>query len=326
MPRRDLIVIGCSSGGLDALKTLVPKLSADLPAAVLIVQHILPDSRSLLPTILNGFSPLPAKTAEDGEICQKGTIYVAAPDHHLLVVGDRLQLTRTARENRSRPSVDVLFRTAATSQGPRVIGVILTGNLDDGAAGLRAVKECGGLAVVQDPDDAGWRGMPDAALRFVEPDHIAPLAGLADLLNSLAGGEVEDAAVGGAALGIESGMDSEENSNAESVERIGNLVPVTCPDCGGPLWEIEGQPAPRFRCHTGHAFGMESLVAGYSEVTERSLWTALRVMDEKTRTLERIAREHGERSHKRAAQAFEERASEARQDAEEIRRFLTGRN
>ena len=324
MPRRDLVVIGCSSGGLDALKILVSALRPDLPAAVLIVQHVLPDSRSLLPEILNRFSGLPAKTADDGEIFEAGKIYVAAPDHHLVVAGDQLRLTRTARENRSRPSVDALFRTAATSQGGRVIGVILTGNLDDGAAGLKAVKECGGMAIVQDPSDAAYRGMPESALRFVSPDHIVPIVKLGELLNKLAGQDVEEGAPAGFSLDSESRMETTMVSNARAVEDIGTLVSVTCPDCGGPLWEIEDQPAPRFRCHTGHSFGLESLVAGYSDVTERSLWTALRVMDEKTRTLERLASDHKERGHKGSAGSFERRALESREHAEQIRRFLTG--
>ncbi len=306
------------------MKILVTALDPELPAAVLIVQHVLPDSRSLLPEILNRFGRLKAKTAEDGDVFENGRIYVAAPDHHLIVSGKNLRLTRTARENRSRPSVDVLFRTAATSQGQRVIGVVLTGNLDDGAAGLKAVKECGGLAIVQDPNDAAYRSMPETALRFVKPDHITTVVKLGELLNSLAGNPVGDGASEGAVLNTESKMETLEPSNAESVESIGNLVAVTCPDCGGPLWEVNDQPAPRFRCHTGHAFGMESLVAGYSDVTERSLWTAVRVMDEKTRTLERLASDHLKRGHKGSAESFTRRASESRDDAQRIRRFLTG--
>lgn len=323
MPRRDLVVVGCSSGGLDALKILVTALEPDFPASILIVQHVLPDSRSLLPEILNRFSSLPVKTAEDGDVFQEGNIYVAAPDHHLVVTGKRLRLTRTARENRCRPSVDVLFRTTATSHGSRVIGVILTGNLDDGAAGLLAVQECGGLTVVQDPADAAYRGMPDSALRFVSPDHVVSVVKLGGLLNRLVGQEVEKSGLNPADRELESSIESTEPSTAEKVEEMGTLVPVTCPDCGGPLWEIDDQPAPRFRCHTGHSFGMESLVDGYSDVTERSLWTALRVMDEKTRTLERLADDHTLRGHHGTGNAFKNRAAESRLHAEEIRRFLT---
>lgn len=207
MPKRDFIVIGGSSGSLEALKILASGLAPDLPAAVMVVQHILPDARPFLPEILNRFCPLMVKLAEDGERIESGKIYVAAPDHHLIVVDGGLRLTRTARENRARPAVDALFRTAAATHGSRVIGVILTGNLDDGAAGLKAVQDCGGLAIVQDPEDADYPGMPEAALRYVEPDHLLPITRIAGLLNRVAGEEVEKSAPIDRSLEIENLME-----------------------------------------------------------------------------------------------------------------------
>ena len=323
MPKRDIVVVGCSSGGLEALKMLVTSLKQDLPGSVMIVQHVLPDARPLLPEILANFGILPCELAEDDTTFQKGHIYVAAPDRHLVIEGEKLRLTRTARENRTRPAVDALFRSAAAEHGNRVIGVVLTGNLDDGAAGLKAVQDAGGVAIVQTPSDAAYPGMPETALEFLKPDHVVPLVQIGALINELVGTETTCENHLSNNVRREAEMEIEENSDAEAVEEIGTLVPVTCPDCGGPLWEMENQPVPRFRCHTGHAFRAESLVPGFSAVTERSLWTALRVMDEKTRMLERLAEDHQKRGHVGPAKAFSERADEARQHAFEIRRLLT---
>lgn len=322
MQKRDIVVVGCSSGGLEALKTLVCALSTELPASVLIVQHILPDARPLLPEILNNLGRLPAKLAEEGEEIQHRQIYVAPPDHHLLLTDGKLKLTKTARENRTRPAADALFRTAAQSHGSRVIGVILTGNLDDGAAGLKVIKDQGGTVVVQDPKDAAYPSMPETALLFTEADHLEPIHRIGEVLNRIAGTEAPDGPAVSTEDGQESIMNARGGGGAETMEEIGTLVPVTCPDCGGPLWEIEDQPVPRYRCHTGHAFGRESLVAGFSEVTERSLWTALRVMDEKTRVLEGLSQNHRKRGHDNLAKRYDERANESGEQADQIRHLL----
>jgi two-component system chemotaxis response regulator CheB len=194
MPGRNLIVIGCSGGGLQALKVLVSSLAVDLPASVLIVQHMLPDTESFLPDILTREGSLPAKAIRDGEIFEPAYLYLAEPDHHLVVQGQRLKLTHTAREKRSRPSIDALFRSAAAEHGRRVIGVILTGNLDDGAAGLKAVKNGGGITIVQNPNDAEYSGMPESAIRDSIPDYIEPVVNIGALLNRLSGTDTAQSA------------------------------------------------------------------------------------------------------------------------------------
>ena len=192
MAARDIIVVGASAGGVNALATLAEGLPPDLPASVLVALHLAPGVTSILPEILARAGRLPAVHPKDGEAYEKGKIYVAPPDHHLLVREGHLRLTRGARENLHRPAIDPLFRSAALAHGPRVIGVVLTGSLDDGTAGLSAVKRCGGTAVVQDPSDASHPSMPAAALKNVAVDHSVPLSEMAALLARLAGGAVED--------------------------------------------------------------------------------------------------------------------------------------
>ena len=174
----DIILLGASAGGVDALIRLCSGLPRDLPAALLVVQHIAPTSRSMLPRLLCRAGPLPAAHAEDREAIRPGRIYVAKPDHHLLVnaADHRLMLRRGPHENRSRPAIDPLFRSAAVAFGPRVVGGVLSGLLEDGTAGLVAIKAYGGISVVQSPEDAAWPDMPRNALRGDSPDHCITLA------------------------------------------------------------------------------------------------------------------------------------------------------
>jgi two-component system, chemotaxis family, protein-glutamate methylesterase/glutaminase len=200
---RDIVVIGASAGGIEALKAIVGSLPAEFPAAVIVVVHVSPTSPGLLPGILRRQSALPVEHAEDGMALEAGRIRVAPPDHHVVLHADGIRLTRGARENMARPSVDALFRSAAVSFGPRVIGVVLTGSLDDGTAGLSAIKRCGGTAVVQDPEDAEFPSMPRSALLNVKVDHRVPLSGIAPLLTRLAGGDVQPAEPAPAAVALE---------------------------------------------------------------------------------------------------------------------------
>src|SRR5947199_4217672 len=185
MPRRDIVVIGASAGGIEALGGLVRHLPADLGAAVLVVLHLAPEHKSVLPRILSSAGPMPAKHAHNGEALVPNCIYVARPDHHLLLHESHIRVIRGPRENGHRPAIDPLFRTAAYTYGPRVIGVVLTGRLDDGTSGLQAVKECGGLAIVQDPADAEHPSMPRSALRSVKVDRTAPLGELGKAIMEL---------------------------------------------------------------------------------------------------------------------------------------------
>jgi two-component system, chemotaxis family, protein-glutamate methylesterase/glutaminase len=283
MQRKDIIVIGTSSGGIDALKELVSGLPRDLKAAIFITLHVAPYSLGILPEILERAGDLPAANARDWERFEPGRIYVAPPDRHLLVEGSgHTRITRGPRENRFRPAVDPLFRSAAHAFGPRVVGVVLTGWLDDGTAGLYAVKERGGTAAVQHPDDAFAPAMPLNAIKHVEVDHILPLKEIAPLLVRLS--ETHAAEEGAYPvsdkLKTEVKIAREDNAIESGVMRLGEPSNYACPECHGVLLQLKEGRGVRFRCHTGHAYSVDSLLAEITDKTEDSLWTTIRALEE----------------------------------------------
>lgn len=280
-----IIVIGASSGGFAVLQRLVADLPADLPAALFVVWHMPPDGEGVLPHALAHAGALPVAHAVDREPVAAGQVYVAPPDHHLLVERGHVRVTRGPKENRFRPAIDPLFRSAAYAYGPRVVGVVLSGLLDDGAAGLRTIKRRGGTAVVQDPLDAEAPAMPRNALRAAAPvDHVVPAAALADLLVRLSQtpGDVTTEGV----------MDDDEQTQIEiriaradhaleaGVMKLGDLSPFTCPECHGVLLAIADGDLRRYRCHTGHAFSAASLLAAVAATCEDQLWSAQRSLEE----------------------------------------------
>jgi two-component system chemotaxis response regulator CheB len=324
MPGHDIIVIGASAGGVEALQELARGLPSNLPAAVFIVLHIPPGGPSLLPRILNKSGPLRARHAINGEAIERGRIYVAPPDHHLLVVRDRVRVVRGPKENRARPAADPLFRSAAHAYGTRVVGVVLSGSLDDGTAGLAAIKRRGGLTVAQDPEEALYPGMPRSARENVALDHCLPVAGIAPLLGQLATVPAKDDAVYPMPeiLKIENRIARLEESEMEEVEKIGELSAFTCPDCQGALWELRDGDLLRFRCHVGHAFSAESLMADQSEELENALWAALRSLEENAALARRMAARAGERNHTVSVTQFEANARRVEQHAAVIRQVL----
>lgn len=259
----DIIVVGASAEGIVALQTLVGGLPFDLPAAFFVVVHIPPGSRSALPTILCRAGPLPPAHDVDGEVIQQSCIYIARPDHHLAVERGDIRVTRGPKENRFRTAIDVLFRSAAYAYGPRVIGVILSGQLDDGTAGLWAVKDRGDLAIVQDPQDAVYSSMPLSAMQHVAVDYYLSLAKIAPLLEQLAGQPAapEEAYPVSKALEVEMGIALEDKALESGLMQLGQLSPYICPECYGGLLQLQDGGITRFRCHTGHAFSVQSLFA-----------------------------------------------------------------
>lgn len=253
MPGHDIIVIGASAGGVEALMSVVRGLPRDLPAALFVVLHVPPDGESVLPKILSHAGPLPAVHPQDGDAIEHGHIYVAPPDYHLLVERGRVRVIRGPRENRYRPAVDPLFRSAARAYGPRVVGVILSGMLDDGAAGLAAIHARGGIGVAQDPDDALFPGMPTSAMRHDHPTHIVPATEIGPLLTRLAHEptrEVEKAAVS-EALEKETAIAALDMGAIGDPDKPGKPSVFGCPECGGVLWEMDEGPLPRYRCRVG---------------------------------------------------------------------------
>lgn len=290
---RDLIVIGASLGGLDALPRLLAQLPVNLGAALLIVQHTHASSEGKLAGLLSASCPLPVKQAQDGESIVVGNIYLAPPDQHLLVAQGRLRVGRGPRENRSRPAIDPLFRTAAHIGRNRTIGIILTGLLDDGAAGLASIQRCGGVTIVQDPEDAQHPSMPLQALRANPADFVVPLAEMGPLLVRLCQEEpppppaVPDEIALEARLTERALGNSGHTDNPEATEQLGSISPLTCPDCGGNLWRMGKEN--RFRCHVGHAYSLDSLMSEQDEKLEHALWAAIRSLEERRNTLERLA-------------------------------------
>lgn len=323
-----MIVLGASAGGVQALADMLSLLPADLPAAIFIVLHVPPHGASVLPGILSRRGKLPARHPESGEAVQPGQVYVAPPDHHLLLRESEGQLfvnlTRGPAENGHRPAVDTLFRSAARAAGPRVAGVVLSGTLDDGTAGLEAVKIRGGLTLVQDPDEAQFSAMPRSAIDNVPIDYVLPLAGLAQKLTELAGAR----AVAEAGPVPENMTTEDEiaalNPDALETPRAGRPSGYSCPDCHGVLWEVQEGQLTRYRCRVGHAFSSESLLASQSESLEEALWTALRALEESASLAERLQGRAADRGHALAADRFAEQAQDAHQRAAVIRTVLSG--
>jgi two-component system, chemotaxis family, protein-glutamate methylesterase/glutaminase len=318
-PGRDVIVIGTSAGGLAALDLLIGQLHSDLRASIFIVQHMAADSNGdALLHQLRKHDAFECKLAEDGESFEQGTIYIAPPDHHMLVKERTLLVTKGARENRSRPAIDPLFRSAAVTHGPKVIGVVLTGMLDDGTAGMIAIKKCGGITVVQDPADAKYPGMPQSAIDNAEIDHCVPLATMAGLLERLSREPSGKRTAVPKDIQIEAAIAERVLSDVDEVNRLGELVPYNCPNCGGVLWEMDAPDQSRFRCHTGHSFTPSTLFASQSEKIEETLWTALRMFEERKNLLNSIILRNGSTPSESTAQ----RAKDTQVHIERIRAML----
>ncbi len=320
----DIVVIGTSSGGVEALRKLVAGFSEDLPAAVFVVVHFPEGAPSALPTILNHTGPLKAVHPEDGDRIEKGRVYVAPPGLHLLLEKGRVRLGRGPRENRHRPAVDPLFRSAALAYGPRVVGVVLTGARDDGTAGLLAIKRRGGVAVVQDPNEALFSGMPESALRYVEVDHCVPLDEIPPLLDRIVREEAEEEGAYPVPdeMELESKLAGLDPTVIETAERPGELSAFTCPECSGPLYEIQDGELIRFRCRVGHAHTASSLLDEKTDALESALYVALNSLEEGATMAQRLAERARSLDQEHAAKRFEERAREGRQRAAEIRRVL----
>jgi two-component system chemotaxis response regulator CheB len=324
MPAHDIITIGASAGGVEALRDLVTLLPADLPAAIFVVVHVPANSPTVLPQILSRRGRLPAETAVSHQPIAHGRIYVAPPDHHLLVKRGHVSVARGPRENGHRPAVDPLFRSAAAAYGARTVGVVLSGNLDDGAAGLAAIKRRRGIAIVQDPAEALYPGMPASAIASVQVDHVLPIQQIATLLSRLASTPVAHAEE--APMPDDMDLESEiAELKAEAIHnpvRPGTPSAFACPECGGALFELGQNEVIRFRCRTGHAFSPDTLFSHQDSSLENSLWVALRALEESAALSSRLAERAHRRGHAAAAERFTERARASVVHAEHIRRML----
>lgn len=324
MPGHDIIVIGASAGGVEALSKLIHDIPPDIPAALFVVLHIPAQSTSLLPEILSRAGQLKASHPSDRERIVSGNVYLAPPDHHLLIGQGFVRVVRGPKENRHRPAIDPTLRSAALHYGPRAIGVVLTGSLDDGTAGLNAVKQRGGLAVVQDPQDALYPSMPLSAIGHVQVDYTVPLSQMGALLERLAREAAPDEHAYPVPADLEKevkivGMDMNE---LNAPNHPGTPSPFSCPECGGVLWELDVGAMLRFRCRTGHAFSSESVLAEQSDALERALWAALKTMEEKVSLSRQLSQRAHERGQEWLAHNFMERVQETEQHAQILRNLL----
>lgn len=321
MATRDLIVVGASAGGVEALMALVSRLPPELPATILVVVHMPASADSVLPSILSRAGPIPAERAVHGQTYERGRIYVAPPDHHLLPLGDRLRVSRGPRINGHRPAIDPLFRAVARQFGPRAIGVILSGVLDDGTAGMVAIKQYGGVTIVQSPADALYPGMPTSVLEHVAVDHSAPATGIADILDRLTREEIEiDKREWGTTYMPADNLELEEPNEEEIAGRPPSMF--TCPECNGSLWELSEESALRYRCHVGHAYGPDSLLAGQSEALEEAIWAAYRALRESAMLAKRLSDRASKQGLASVANQYDVRYKEAMVRADLIRGVL----
>lgn len=327
MATHDTIVIGASAGGVQALLNLVTDLPPNLVAAVFIVLHIPTDVPSLLPEILSRDAQLPVAAAKNNEEIRPGRVYVAPPDHHLLIERQHIKLVHGPKENFHRPSIDALFRSAARWAGPRTIGVILTGARSDGAAGMAAIKRRGGITVIQDPVEAPFPSMPASVLRYTKVDYSLPLQEIPPLLAQLSRQSANEEGNYPVSENIEieariaqQEMDSDEL--IKSVEKLGKISRLTCPDCHGALWEIYDDEILRFRCHVGHAYSAESLNNGQDQMLEVALWSAVRALEEQMMLAKRIVERARASNSTRAVRSFEKRAEQAEAHSSALRQLL----
>jgi two-component system chemotaxis response regulator CheB len=322
MSRRDVIAIGGSAGAVDAVRRLCAELPGDLAATMFIVVHVGAEGNNLLAGIFDAHSSISVKTAIDGESLKPGHAYVAPADHHLLVIDNKVRLGRGPRENMARPAIDPLFRSVGVCFGPRVVAVVLTGMLNDGASGLADVKRCGGVTVVQNPADAVAPEMPWGALRGSEVDYRAPLSDMAPLLVKLAGQQA------GPPVPIPEDIRSEvaialgRRSDTEVLAGFADPVALSCPSCGGVMSQVRRQPPLRFRCQVGHAYTAEALASEKEGTVDEAIRVALRIMEERSVLTLKMADDARHSGRSAAADSYQKRVDESRDYAKVLRRAI----
>lgn len=330
MRSKQLVVVGASAGGIEALRALVGALPPNFSAPICVVVHTSPQAPGILDSILSRVGPLVATNGRDRERLKAGHIYVAPPDCHLVVEPGIIRVTKGPRENRSRPAIDPLFRSAAQVYGPGAIGVVLSGNLDDGTAGLWTIKQLGGTAIVQHPDDALFPSMPRSAMEHVRVDHAVPLSGVAPLLVQLTSQtqapmpREEAPATVPTLVEVEVNIAKEANALEAGVRGIAEPSSLACPDCHGVLLQLKEGGRTRFRCHTGHAYSVESLLVAVSEGIEHSLWIAIRALEEADMLMRGMA-DHVKAHHENGELPLLEQADEARRDTDALRKLAAAR-
>jgi two-component system, chemotaxis family, protein-glutamate methylesterase/glutaminase len=326
MPKVELVVIGASAGGLDGLLTIVTQLPPSLAATVVIVMHTNSAGTSYLPEILGRVSRLPVTLAVDRQKLAGGHILIAPPDFHVLINRRSLSLTRGPRENGFRPAIDPLFRTASRAYQSRVMGVILSGALDDGTYGMKVIKEHGGVTVVQDPEEAQIPSMPLSVLSSVKVDHVLSASAIASAIVESVTGERRNKVVAMKHRKEPEPQDRATTTQVEEmVETFGPPSGMTCPDCGGALWEVAEKGLVRYRCHVGHQFTGDGLDSALHDTVEGALWTAVRVLEEQAAMKQRMAERAQGAGLSMVREGFEAGSKDSHRQAQAIRELLFSR-
>jgi len=322
MANRDILTIGASAGGVEALVFLAKNFPRDLPASVIVTLHLAPKGGSMLDGILSSAGPLPAAFAGDRSPIRKSHIYLAPADRHLIIEGDYLTLANGPRENNSRPAIDPMMRSAALCCGGRTIGVVLTGTLGDGAPGLWAIAQSGGITVVQDPDDADFSEMPTNALNRVSPDHVVTLAGMPGLLASLVSERAGEAMPVPQNIGLEVAVAKGAHSTIEQMDGIARRSGFACPDCHGAMWEIDEEKLVRYRCHVGHTYTADLMAVALDENLRRALGSALRALEERRALAVRLQNQADRDRQPGLAASWATRAKEFQRELDVIRKSI----
>jgi two-component system chemotaxis response regulator CheB len=318
----DVIVIGASAGGVGSLQRVVEHIPAGFPAAILVALHLPDGIRSMLPEILNRAGNLPAAHAIHREPIAPGRIYIAPAGFHLTVNPGRVVVHRGAREHGVRPAIDPLFRSAALAYGPRTIGVVLSGLLDDGTVGLREIKRAGGIAIVQDPRDTEWPSMPQSALDHVAVDYSVPAAQIGTLLHQLVMKNSSRTATEHPEHDTTSEELRELTAHRDERQHPGEPSPYSCPDCGGVLWELHDGEMLRFRCRVGHAYTSDTLTGEQGRTVEHALWTALRALEEQAAGRRRTADRARRQGLVSMADRSQQRAADLDRQAQQVRNLV----
>jgi two-component system, chemotaxis family, protein-glutamate methylesterase/glutaminase len=318
MSHRDIVAIGTSAGGFEALLFLAKGFAKDFPASILITIHLPSEFRSSLDELLTRAGPLRATFANEGEIIERSRIYIAPPGRHLLVNGEQLSLGVGPRENGARPAIDVMMRSVAVCCGSRTIGAVLTGMLADGASGLWAIGRTGGTTLVQDPGDAAFPEMPQTALQRTEPDHVVNLRDMPGLLDALVHQPAGTPVTPPDKLRYEVEIAKSGRASMKGMDWFGVRSALTCPDCGGVMWQLKDGPLSRYRCHIGHAYGEEQMVVGLDDNLRRAMASALRALNERVALVGKLRDLANEVSQPRLAESWSMRAQEFEREAEVI--------
>jgi two-component system chemotaxis response regulator CheB len=319
---RNIIVIGASAGGITTVKELLSGLQDNLDAAFFVVQHVSRDSSAQnIVEIFQKHTSLICKVASDSMLIEAGKLYLAPPDHHLILDNELLMVTNGARENNHRPSIDVLFRSAAVNFGNRVIGIILTGMMEDGTSGMSAVSRCGGICIVQNPADAQFFSMPQSVLNNVVVDYNAALRTIPQIIHEVLAKPLPPAISIPEELRIEADITKRMMSNIDELKSIGDRSDFICPECGGGLWALKNDPASRYRCHTGHVYTEKLLQDLQQQGIEESVWVSIRMLEERVNMLKLTAVRQAERPGERTLD-YSRRIRESSAHIERLKNLL----